>query len=171
MSAARRLVVDGYNVIRSTEPYRRIAESDMDSARAALVSDVAGYAGQEWKAVVVFDGGANPLSDGVAHETGGIQVIFSKVGLDADSVIERLVSEAKERGEEVHVVTSDAQTQWAVLGSTVRRRSAGEFSEELRDDRAEWGEHLPSGSRSVPVEERIDEDVRAVLEKWARGER
>ena len=35
----RILIVDGYNVIRSTPPYRHMAEKDLDSARVALVSE------------------------------------------------------------------------------------------------------------------------------------
>ena len=53
----RVLLVDGYNVIRLTPPYRDLAQRDLDSARVALVSDVAAYAGDEWDATVVFDGG------------------------------------------------------------------------------------------------------------------
>ncbi len=44
VSAVRVLLVDGYNVIRQTPPYRELAEDDLESARAALVSDVAAYA-------------------------------------------------------------------------------------------------------------------------------
>jgi hypothetical protein len=53
----RVLIVDGYNVIRSTPPYREIASQDLESARVALISDVAAYAAGEWDATVVFDGG------------------------------------------------------------------------------------------------------------------
>ena len=61
----RTLIVDGYNVIRRTPPYRQLAEDDdFDAARTALVSDVAAFAHGEWRATVVFDGHANPHSDG-----------------------------------------------------------------------------------------------------------
>lgn len=167
---ARVLIVDGYNVIRMTPPYRELAEDDLDSARVALISDVAAYAAGEWDATVVFDGGRNPHSDGMPHSEAGVTVMFSRFGTDADTVIESLSRTARERGDEVEVVTSDAQTQWAVFGRGVARRSSPEFASSLREGEADWREHSPSGSRRHPVSDRIDADVRERLARWARGE-
>lgn len=163
------LLVDGYNVIRCTPPYRHIAEDDLAAAREALVTDVAAYAQGEWNATIVFDGGNNPRSDGVPHRIAGITVRFSPHGHTADSVIEGLARIAREKGACVDVVTSDAQTQWTVMGEKVARRSAVEFSKELRIDEADWREQTPAGSATSRVEDRIDPDVRAVLERWARS--
>lgn len=166
----RTLIVDGYNVIRQTPPYRDLAEDDLDVARAALVSDVAAFADREWHATVVFDGHLNPHSTGAEHAVNGVTVVFSRYGREADSVIEALAREARERGEETVVVTSDAQTQWAVLGGSVARMSSGEFAGELRAGDAEWREHAPAGSTRGLLEERIDAETRERLARWARGE-
>lgn len=166
----RALVVDGYNVIMAVPRYREIADrDDLDSARSALLRDVASYADGRAHATVVFDGAANAHSAGVPHELLGVTVVFSAHGVSADSVVESLVREARERGDAVEVVTSDAQTQWAVLGPAVTRRSSAEFADELRGDEREWREHAVKATGRVPVEERIAEDVRATLERWARG--
>lgn len=170
MSPARRLIVDGYNVIRSTPPYRDLADGDLETARAALVGDVAAYAADEWDATVVFDGGANPLSSGEPHSMWGVTVLFSPHGVDADAVIESLSRRWRECGDSVEVVTSDAQTQWAVMGGSVVRRSASEFAGELRVAEGEWREHAPAGRASVRIEDRIAPDIRATLDRWARGE-
>ncbi|MDZ4170007.1 MAG: NYN domain-containing protein [Coriobacteriia bacterium] len=170
MSQARRLVVDGYNVIRSTPPYRELALRDLEAARAALVGDVAAYAGGDWDATVVFDGGGNPRSDGEPHSMWGVTVQFSPHGVDADAVIESLARRWRESGDSVEVVTSDAQTQWAVMGGSVVRRSATEFAGELRVAESEWREHTPNGMTKVRIEERIDPDIRATLDRWARGD-
>lgn len=167
----RSLLVDGYNVIRSTPPYQEMAERDLDSARAALVSDVAAFAHGEWSAVVVFDGGGNPHSTGESHDVAGISVIFSPFGTDADTVLESRAKALREAGDEVLVVTSDAQLQWAVMGGTVTRRSAAGFSAELRSGSTEWKGHNPAGSRRVPIEDRLDPVTRERLARWARGER
>lgn len=164
------LLVDGYNVIRSTPPYREIAEVDLSAAREALVSDVAAYAHREWDATLVFDGGANPQSSGVAHHVAGITVIFSKYGTSADSVIEALSRRAKVAGQRVEVVTSDAATQWTVLGGGAVRRSSAEFARDLRAGESEWRERNPTGSAVSRIEDRIDPAVRGLLEKWARGD-
>lgn len=167
----RRLIVDGYNVIRSTPPYREIAGLDLESARVALVSDVAAYAADEWDATVVFDGGANKLSDGLPHATTGITVMFSRYGIDADTVIEGLAREARDTGVETEVVTSDAQTQWVVLGGRVARRSSSEFAGELRTSERDWREHASKSGVRGRIEDMLDPEVRATLARWARGEK
>jgi predicted RNA-binding protein with PIN domain len=165
----RRLIVDGYNVIRQTPPYRQLAENDFDAARMALVADIAAFAHGEWKATVVFDGHNNPRSEGRPHEISGVTVIFSRFGVDADAVIEGLARDAREHGEETTVVTSDAQTQWTVLGGSVGRMSSAEFSGELREGSREWAEHAPAGDSKGRLEDRIDAESRAQLWRWARG--
>lgn len=164
----RTLLVDGYNVIRQTPPYSQLAETELDTARAALVSDVAAFADREFSATVVFDGHLNPRSDGVPHRVAGITVIFSRYGRDADSVIESLAREARERGDEAVVVTSDAQTQWVVLGGSVARMSSAEFAGELRADDTAWREHSPSGSTRGRLEDRVDARTREKLDRWAK---
>jgi len=165
----RSLIVDGYNVIHCTPPYNDLADHDLDSARVALVSDVAAFAHGDWDATVVFDGHSNPASEGRAHHVAGVTVVFSRFGVDADSVIEMLAQAARSRGEETVVVTSDAQTQWTVLGGSVSRMSSAEFSAELREGGREWTEHAPAGTRSVRLEDRIAEEAREKLWRWARG--
>ncbi len=165
------LIVDGYNVIRRTPPYRQLAEEDdFDAARTALVGDVAAFAHGEWAATVVFDGHANPHSDGQPHQVSGVTVVFSPFGVDADVVIEARARAARDRGDETVVVSSDAQLQWTVMGGATTRMSADEFGGELRDADAAWREHAPAGQRSTRVEELIDPSVRERLARWARGE-
>ena len=165
----RTLIVDGYNVIRQTPPYSALAEDDLDAARAALVDDVAAFAHGEWRATVVFDGHNNELSHGVPHDVGGVTVIFSRYGIDADTVIESLARSIRERGEEATVVTSDAQTQWTILGGRVARMSSAEFSGELREGSREWAEHAPAGDMKGRLEDRVDADTKERLWRWARG--
>jgi len=165
----RALIVDGYNVIRQTPPYSLLAEDDLDAARAALVSDVSAFAHGEWRATVVFDGHNNRASDGSSHQVAGVTVIFSRFGVDADTVIESLARAARERGDQTTVVTSDAATQWAVLGGSVARMSSAEFSGELRDGSREWTDHAPAGTSVGRLEDRIDADTKLRLWRWARG--
>lgn len=163
------LIVDGYNVIRQTPPYSALAETDLDTARAALVSDVGAFAHGEWKATVVFDGHNNPASTGATHDVAGVTVIFSRFGTDADTVIESLGRASRERGDETTVVTSDAQTQWTVLGGRITRMSSAEFSGELRQGSREWAEHAPAGDMKGRLEDRIAADTKLRLWRWARG--
>jgi len=166
----RQLIVDGYNVLLRSPAYKSIAANDLDAARAALVSDIAAFAHGEYKALVVFDGGGNPASLGVAHDVAGVSVVFSPFGCDADAVIEAAARRAREAGDEAVVVTSDAQMQRTVMGGSVTRMSSDEFSRDVREGATDWAEHAPSGSKKGHLEDRIDPAIRARLARWAKGQ-
>lgn len=168
---ARHVIVDGYNVIHATGRYRALADRDIEAARISLIADVAAYAEGESTATVVFDGATNPESQGRPHEVAGVRVVFSAYGRDADSVIEDLAGEYRRAGEEVVVVTSDAQTQWVVMGQGATRMSSAELTSTLDELDGEMGEHTPYGSRRATIEERLDEATRRRLRSWAEGDR
>ncbi|MBN2404342.1 MAG: NYN domain-containing protein [Coriobacteriia bacterium] len=170
MTRIHRLIVDGYNVMHGSLRYRSAMESDLDAARSRLVEDVASFAVGESRAVVVFDGGGNPVSDGTPHHVAGVTIIFSPSGYTADSVVEGLARRSRERGERVTVVTSDAATQWTVFAGEVSRMSAAEFSRRLSETGDDWLGHSPTGSVKGRVQDRIGDDVRDTLSRWARGE-
>lgn len=163
------LIVDGYNVLRSTGAYQHLCELDWETARAALISDVAAFAHGEWSATVVFDGAGNPSSTGKERSVAGVDVVFSKAGTDADTVIESLAREARGRGKVVLVVTSDAATQWTVMGQGVERMSSSGFISELRDNDESWAEHASAGPKKAMLGERISPEVSEKLKRWARG--
>ncbi len=133
------LIVDGYNVLRSGQRYvhmRRDADYTHDrfnKVRESLISDVAAFAGSEYKAIIVFDAADNPESAGKSERVGGVKVVFSPYGSSADKVIEKLAHDARENRLEVMVVTSDATIQDTVFGGGVDRMSANGFSLEMED--------------------------------------
>lgn len=137
-SRKRKLIVDGFNVLRSGSRYRDIIgplpDWDHDAfnrAREALINDVACYAGREWQATIVFDGGGNEESTGEALSIGGVRIVFSPKGMSADSVVEKLAYEAHAGGFEALVVSSDASIQDVVFAMGIERMSADGFSREL----------------------------------------
>jgi predicted RNA-binding protein with PIN domain len=170
------LLVDGYNVLRSGGAYSHLTEGMPDHthdafnlARQTLVTDVATFAGREYEATIVFDGGGNPQSSGEPREVAGIRVIFSAAGTSADSVIEELARTAVERGREVLVVTSDAATQWTVFRGKVTRMSAAGFVDEMRGIRREVVEAADAQATKRTLADRLDPTTRAALERLARG--
>lgn len=163
------LIVDGYNVLRSGSRYKRIDDPDytddwFNAARDALVNDVINFAGREWRAIVVFDGGGNAFSAGEAQTVGGVRIVFSPAGQSADKVIEKLAHDARERQVETLVVTSDATIQDTVFGFGVDRMSAEGFCRELamhyEDARLD---ETPKVSRKNTVSERIPPETLAKL--------
>ena len=163
------LIVDGYNVLRSGSRYRDITGPDytddsFNTAREALVNDVIGYAGRDWRAIIVFDGGRNEFSTGEAESVGGVRIMFSPSGQSADKVIEKLAHDARERQVETLVVTSDATVQDTVFGGGVDRMSADGFSHEVSMlyEEARLDE-TPRVAEKNTVAARIDADTLAKL--------
>ena len=163
------LIVDGYNVLRSGSRYRDITGPDytddsFNTAREELVNDVIGYAGRDWRAIIVFDGGRNEFSTGEAESVGGVRIMFSPSGQSADQVIEKLAHDARERQVETLVVTSDATVQDTVFGGGVDRMSADGFSHEVSMlyEEARLDE-TPKVAEKNTVAARIDADTLAKL--------
>ena len=131
------LLVDGYNVIRSGARYRDAfvhpdyTDDAFNTARERLINDVVNFAGREYKAVIVFDGGDNAYSTGEVQTVGGVRIMFSPAGQSADKVIEKLAHDARVRNVETLVVTSDATIQDTVFGGGIDRMSADGFSHEV----------------------------------------
>lgn len=168
---ARLLIIDGYNVIRSTQPYLELAQNDnWDHARDALLNDVAMLVNGEIEVTVVFDGTSNPQSQGTPEKHLGMTVIFSPFGKTADTVIEKMARLARERGDSVEVVTSDAQTQWAVMGQRVIRRSSREFTEYLSDEVSGWQKENSKPRKRVTLEDRISPEAAKALRKLSGHE-
>lgn len=170
------LIVDGYNVLRSGQRYihmRREADythSKFNMVRDALISDVAAFAGTEYKAVIVFDAAENPESAGKTEHIGGVRVTFSPYGSSADKVIEKLAHDARENRMEVMVVTSDATIQDTVFGGGVDRMSANGFSFEMDDLGEEAARDTTvKTTRKATVADRISPDVLEKLKAMRDG--
>lgn len=167
------LIVDGYNVLRSGSRYRTMrndpdyTDDVLNRPREALLHDVIGFAGRDFsEAVIVFDGASNVFSDGSSETLGGVRIVFSPAGSSADKVIEKLAHDARERGVETLVVTSDATIQDTVFGGGVDRMSAEGFSREaeLLDEETKLDE-MPVAARKNTVAERIDPETLARLKR------
>lgn len=169
------LIVDGYNVIRNNDRYSGLGvdfESGQgwNDAREALINDAAQMAQEHYEhCTVVFDGAGNPASTGDANPKAGIDVIFSPFGTSADSVIERLAHEARSKGQEVVVVSSDFAIQTTVFGGGVTRMSANGFAADTAEVETERRGLAESAAREkLTIADRIDSDTLAKLEAMAK---
>lgn len=164
----RRLIIDGYNLLLSAPRYSATADTDLDAARERLIADLGARAAEGQQVTVVFDGAGNPFSDGEPHDVGGVTVIFSAAGSDADAVIEALAAAARQAGEEAEVVTSDAATRWTSLGGPVIVTRASAFARELVDDEAAWRAHAArTATGRVTVSDNLDAELRVRLDRLA----
>jgi predicted RNA-binding protein with PIN domain len=177
----RELVVDGYNVIRTSPKYRDLVDEEILDpllhdvyirARESLISDVATYAKGRYHATIVFDGFGNPAPDRPVTRSAGVTIVFSREGEEADAVIERLVHEGRSRGHEMTVVTGDRLIQNAVIGDGVVRMSSRAFARES----AQIGKMVyeqreaPNHRQHSTVADHLSPEVRHKLWLMARGQ-
>lgn len=173
------LVVDGYNAIRTCRRYSVLVDEEILDptlhdvyirAREALIADVAAYAKGRYDATIVFDAFGNEDPERPELTVAGVRVIFSAPGEEADTVIERLVSEGRRAGRRMTVVTSDHLIQSTVYGEGVTRVSSRMFEGETQTMRRHIEEmrELPK-NRKATVADRVPRDVRQQLWEMARG--
>lgn len=165
----RRLIVDGYNLLHCAPRYAALLARDVDAARDRLIADLGARAASDEHVTVVFDGAGNPASDGTPHEIGGVTVVFSPAGREADAVVESLAAEARDAGVQALVVTSDGATRWTSLGGSVSVVRSETFAHELAQDDADWREHA-GRRRTGTLADRMDPATRDRLSRMSRGE-
>lgn len=94
------IIIDGYNLIG-------IQHRDLEKQREILINSLIEYRKRKSHDItVVFDGWKTGEARESRFATGGIKVIYSRIGEKADSVIKRIIS--SERREWI-VVTSDRE--------------------------------------------------------------
>ncbi|MHB0977546.1 MAG: NYN domain-containing protein [Candidatus Aquicultorales bacterium] len=166
------LIVDGYNLIHFNPSYKKQMELDLESARAALIEDLAAFATlEDYDVTVVFDAGETDSKTRHKATILGVEVVFTRGGESADAVIERFSFETG-GDRRVVVATSDYAQQKVVFRPGVTVKSARQLVSEIEQS---FGEALsaasvPRGTRRMPmVEERIDRGVKAALDRLIKG--
>ena len=161
------LVVDGYNVIHADPRYERLIfdRSDdpysrdvYDAARTSLIADVAAFAQGRYEPVIVFDGAGNVNPDRPNLPQAGVRIEFSPTGVSADTVIQRLCTDAREHGRACSVVTSDGTIQATVMGKGVTRISARMFAGEVKQVDADVAEAEAAPDIKLTLGSRIGGD-------------
>jgi predicted RNA-binding protein with PIN domain len=94
MNAKTKVIVDGYNVLKSTAQFAQLERQSIEDARIALVDYVSRKAYQ-YEIIVVFDGWETGATVETSERSRGVKIIFSKRGERADDVIVRIAEAAK----------------------------------------------------------------------------
>ena len=121
------LIVDAYNIINFWEKTAQFVDDDLDHARDILnhaMQNYASYKGIE--AIVIYDAYKTDSIKPVEDKYENIKVIYTKKGQTADSYIEELIYELKNR-ENISVVSSDHALQQMVLSGGLLRVPASEL--------------------------------------------
>jgi predicted RNA-binding protein with PIN domain len=159
------LIIDGYNFIFNFFKAGKISSSQIEEIKEKLITDLSAYNSQkDYEIIVVFDAhkGSNIERSSDTHDD--IEVVHSRKGETADSVIEELVSKwSPDR--RIVVVTSDYSQQKVVFGKNTTRRSSREFGIELEAVRNEITGMVDKEKKKTkkafyPIEKRIDSKTR-----------
>lgn len=111
----RTILIDGYNVIRNVPALAAAERLSLRDGREALLAQViARYRHTPHRIVVVFDGdGPVETTQALPRMSHG-QIIFTRRGELADTVIQRLAAAERERGADVVAATNDLEVRMSV---------------------------------------------------------
>ncbi len=122
------LVIDGYNLLRAIPHLAELERGDPEGARDALMDELNAYKRVKGhRIVVVFDAAGTPFSEQSSYH-GGVKVVFTKQGELADSRIEAMTRELREKAV---VITSDRSLRKAVERHGAVSFSSHDFQERL----------------------------------------
>lgn len=125
------LLVDGYNIIFAWDDLKKIAESDIDTARHRLINILCNYQGfKRCEVILVFDAYKIKGNVGSIEKYHNITVVYTKEAETADMYIEKVTRKIAKNCR-VRVATSDNLEQMIILGHGAMRLSARNFKQEV----------------------------------------
>jgi len=136
------VIIDGYNLLGVRGGLR----GDVETRRESLIRELAGYRQRKgYPLTVVFDGwrSGSPVEQAEWRE--GIEVIYSRKGMQADAVIKRL---AEKYGSDCVVVSSDREVTGCARARGSAVLTSGEFETRLQ----------MSGTRPVARKQAADQE-------------
>ena len=146
------------------------AGDPFEQARELLIADVAAYAKGRYEPVIVFDAAGNVSPERPDLSKAGVRLVFSPAGESADTVIERLVTEARLAPQAVTVVTSDNTIRATVGGIPVTRVSSDVLVTNMDALDVEYRQaNAERQTQHMRLEDRIDPAAREKLWRLLRG--
>jgi predicted RNA-binding protein with PIN domain len=131
------IVIDGYNLIRQSRKFNQLDLMNLQLGREALIDSLAAYKKIKAHPIkVVFDGQSAPAGSPRRERLKGIELIYSRSGELADTVIKRM---ADQYGEKLLVVTSDND-----IVRYVQSRGAATIGSVEFEDRLVMAEYMSS---------------------------
>jgi predicted RNA-binding protein with PIN domain len=144
------LIIDGYNLLGVRGGLR----GDVESRREALIRELAGYRHRKgYPLTVVFDGWRSGQPVERAEWREGIEVVFSRQGETADSVIKRL---AEKFGADSAVVSSDHEVVNFARARDCTVITSGEFETRLQSSGARPAARKQAADEEEEVQARRD---------------
>lgn len=153
----RDILVDGYNIIKNTPSLQAIGAKNLAAARDLLISQLVNrYRHTPHQVIVVFDGSGT--REQVSHDR-RVRITFTRHGETADSVIARLVAQARAAGREVEMYSNDRELQQSVARQGGGVQTTGQLASELNAaprDVARRARHRQAMSRAYGLDPLYD---------------
>jgi predicted RNA-binding protein with PIN domain len=125
------LIIDGYNLIRQSDTFRRSEKISLEEGRHALLRSLSQYKRRTGHRItVVFDAGVTGSPEVERDRYGGIAILYSQRGRTADDLIKQIV---QCRREALVVVTSDRDIAAFAARRGVPAISSPEFEARLQE--------------------------------------
>lgn len=126
---ALHIIIDGYNLIKNSPSLSALDRQDLQLGREALIDLLADYKKvKSHKITVVFDGAGSIDASSSRDRVKGIQVIFSRRGQTADTVIKNMASKEREKA---LIVSSDRDVALAAASFQSATIPSSEFEAKL----------------------------------------
>lgn len=131
------LLVDGYNVIFSSDELKEYAKESLDMARTSLISMLSDYQSvRESEVIVVFDAYKVKGKHREVEKIDNISVVYTKEAETADAYIEK-ATHTLSKNNRVYVATSDGLEQIIILGGGALRISSRSLLEDIKKAKEE----------------------------------
>ena len=171
------LIIDGYNLIRQSDAFRRSEKISLEEGRHALLRSLSQYQKRAGHRItVVFDAWVSGSPEVERDRYGGIAILYSQRDRTADDLIKQIV---QGRREALVVVTSDRDIadfaarrgvpavsspdfEARLLGAETGTDRPGSASAPDRDGDSGDGERAPSGTKRKGPSRRLSKKQRAV---------
>ena len=132
----RWIIVDGYSVLHAWPQITKLAGTNLEKRREALIKLLIQFADHtQQRITVVFDGYAakrkQSLTKAKPVSVTNIEVIYSDTGKTADDVIERIIAQTDQKNN-ILVVTSDNMERQTVESLGAHSMSSEMFEIETR---------------------------------------
>lgn len=153
--------IDGYNVLHKSAYLRSRLDRDLEHARDGLIDKVANFCtvtGQE--VTIVFDGTGKHKAERVEHHRGvpHLHVLYAPGNLTADTVIERLVYQSRNKLAMV-VVSNDNGLRDLCRGMGAMTMEADSFLKIARESKSDISTSVNRTQKDRPsfLEDSLDE--------------
>ncbi|KUO49919.1 MAG: hypothetical protein APF76_01740 [Desulfitibacter sp. BRH_c19] len=163
------LIVDGYNVINNWPILINLKNDNLEMARDKLVEMLQNYQGtQDINVIVVYDAYLSKAKMRNVSSQGKVQVVYTKAGETADTLIERMIGELPARSS-ITVVTNDWNEQRIIMGKGALRMTSRELLYRLAAAEEIVSEKTKNSDINVKsIEDRLQDQVKKKLEEWRR---